>query len=98
MVAQTTRFELGTILMTPGVEDLVKRGLVNPFDLLYRHRAGDWGDLDDDDRAANDQALQSGDRLMSAYETPGGRVWIVTEGVDDEGQRAASTLLRPDEY
>src|SRR6266542_4224733 len=38
---------------------------------LARHLAGDWGDLDADDRAVNDHALRRGEgRLLSAYELP----------------------------
>ena len=38
---------------------------------LARHLTADWGDLDADDRAANDHALRHGQgRVLSAYELP----------------------------
>ena len=47
----------------------------------------------------NDQALEDGSRLLSSYRTTkGDKIWIITEAVDDDGRRAATTLLLPDEY
>ena len=41
-----------------------------------------------------DDALVSGERLLSAYELPGShKVWIITEA-----DRSATTLLLPEEY
>ena len=34
--------------------------------LLSRHTAGDWGDVDKEDAKANDRALEDGTRLLSA--------------------------------
>lgn len=60
---------------------------------------GDWGELCDEDRLANDQALVNGSRLLSAYRTlKGVKIWVITEAADDEGQRAATTCLLPSEY
>ncbi len=93
------RFELGLVVMTPGVEELVAAGIVNPTPLLHRHVAGDWGDLDPEDRASNARALIHGDRLLSSYDVAEGvRVWLITEAADDNGYRQATTLLLPDEY
>ena len=60
--------------------------------LLRRHAAGDWGDGDAGDRRLNTQALYSGGRLLSVYETAAGTLWIITEA-----DRSATTLLRPDD-
>ena len=62
--------------------------------LLSRHLTGDWGDLDADDRAANREALATGARLLSAYESAGlPRVWIITEA-----DRASTFILLPEDY
>jgi len=67
---------------------------VNPAHYVNRHLAGDWGDLDEEAKAANDRALQVGERILSAYNLPTeARLWIITEW-----DRSATTLLRPDEY
>jgi hypothetical protein len=63
------------------------------FDLLRRHVRGDWGDLDLADKAANETALKHGGRILSAYDTQGGRLWIITEA-----DRSVTTILLPEEY
>ncbi len=35
--------------------------------LIARHAAGDWGELDLEDRGLNEQALVSGARIFSVY-------------------------------
>jgi hypothetical protein len=84
-------FACGVICTTPGVLALGDTSMAGA--LLARHLRGDWGDLDDHDRAVNAAALRDGARLLSAYKTPRGEVWIITEA-----DRSATTLLLPDEY
>ena len=61
---------------------------------LSRHICGDWGDVCDDDKQANDEALTCGARLLSAYHTGAGRkFWIITEA-----DRSVTTVLLPEEY
>lgn len=87
------RFDAGQLVMTAGVDELVRQGRLNPSALLRRHLNGDWGDLCDEERRSNDAALKSGDRLHSSYRiAPDLTVWIVTEW-----NRSVTTLLLPDE-
>jgi hypothetical protein len=62
---------------------------------LARHWAGDWGEVDDEDKQANNDALKHGTRLLSAYthENTGERIWIITEA-----NRKMTTFLFPHEY
>ena len=70
-----------------------------PDFFLNKHIQGDWGEVDDDDKKANDEALVDGSRLLSAYRTlRGERLWVITEATDDDGQRASTCLLLPPEY
>ncbi len=93
------RFSLGHVVATPGVLDRVSHGLVSAVTLLARHSVGDWGDISPDDRGVNEAALLSGARLLSVYTVNDTlTVWILTEAADDDGTRAATTLLLPDEY
>jgi hypothetical protein len=65
---------------------------------LARHASGDWGDLDGLDKRQNDSAVKEGYRILSAYDVPVAdgeteRIWIITEG-----DRSATTLLKPEDY
>lgn len=88
------RFSLGQVAATPGALRVLHEAGVNAWSLLARHVSGDWGDCDDHDRKANDDALIHGSRLLSSYTlATGERVWIVTEA-----DHSLSTLLLPQEY
>ena len=88
------RFALGQLVGTPGAfAALAAAGHVPP-EFLLRHKNGDWGDLDEHDRAENERALVQGSRLFSAYSTRREeRLWVITEW-----DRSATTLLLPAEY
>ena len=60
-LASQARFSPGQVVMTAGVDELVRQGRLNPTPYLRRHLHGDWGDLSDDDRRLNDAALKSGE-------------------------------------
>ena len=85
------RFPLGRVVATPGA--LEAFGHEGCFLLLRRHAGGDWGDLDGHDRRENERALKIEARIFSAYETPSGRAWIITEA-----DRSSTCVLLPEEY
>ena len=61
---------------------------------IGRHQAGDWGEMGDEDRIANDHALASGGRILSAYRAVNGiRFWVLTEG-----DRSHTTVMLPEDY
>ena len=93
------KFPLGQIAATPdSLEAIEESGQTFAF-FLEKHVSGDWGIVDEEDRAANEAALVDGSRLLSAYRTLKARkIWIITEATDDQGHRAATTLLLPEEY
>ncbi len=86
------QFYLGRLLATPGaLEALTQRDIHRA---LSRHSLCDWGDLDPEDKQANDDALKHGDRLLSAYHGQNQtKFWIITEA-----DRSATTVLLPSEY
>lgn len=93
------RFRLGQTVATPAALKAIQQAGQSPAEFLDRHVRGDWGDLCADDRALNDNAVQDGSRILSAYITRAGeKIWIITEATDDRGQRSATTILLPDEY
>lgn len=87
------KFELGQCVITPGAIVVLEFNGISPTDLLRRHVTGDDGDLDEEDKAANRAAIQTGDRILSAYSLAGGeRVWIITYPGDN------TCILLPSEY
>lgn len=93
------KFNLGQTLATPGALAALEESGESPGSLLNRHSQGEWGDLCDEDKALNDAALVNGTRLLSAYTTLSGvRLYVITEATDEDGNRAATTILRTDEY
>ncbi|PUA41281.1 SAM-dependent methyltransferase [Pseudomonas protegens] len=89
-------FSPGQIVMTAAVHHHVDSGQLDPTPYLKRHLAGDWGDLCDEDRNTNQDALQYGDRLFSSYNVEFGdetKLWIITEA-----DRSVTTLLLPSDY
>ena len=82
-------FSSGEILATPGALGLG----VDLMPYLFRHLTGDWGDVDEFDKQQNDLAVKDGSRVLSAYQTPVGKLWLITEC-----DRSATTFLLPDEY
>ncbi|MFX1802078.1 hypothetical protein PWR66_00110 [Paraburkholderia sp. A1RO-5] len=93
--SQRFLFHLGRTVATPGALDAMQRAGVLPLTLLVRHQCGDWGELDAEDRAANDRAVSEGTRILSAYQVGPNRekIWVVTEW-----DRSATTILCPNEY
>lgn len=85
-------FSLGAIYATPGALESVSQDDIQAA--LKRHRQGDWGDVCPDDKATNDIATETGDRVLSSYRTASGvRFWIITEW-----DRSLTTILLPCEY
>ncbi len=94
-----SKFPLGRILATPAALKAIEDSGQTPAFFLDKHAAGDWGEVCKSDAALNNAALVDGSRLLSAYRTlKGVRIWIITEATDEEGQRAATTIITPPEY
>lgn len=92
MSKKKIRFRCGQLCATPAVLKAVP-----PMELVQfmnRHRSGDWGDISQNDAAANEDALRYKERIISWYTaSTGERVMILTEA-----DRSATTLLLADEY
>lgn len=86
------RFELGQLLITPNARDTLVFASIQ--EALTRHASRDWGELGDEDKHLNDQALVEGTRLLSAYRDANNvKFWIITEA-----DRSATTVLLPEDY
>jgi hypothetical protein len=93
-VLKPGKFDLGQIVATPGSLSIIEEAGQIPPEFVLRHKHGDWGDLDPEDRRVNEEALRRDQRLLSAYHTRlDEKLWIITEW-----DRSVTTLLLPEEY
>ncbi len=87
-------FSLGDVVITPGAlaAFVAAHTYITPY--LAQHQQGTWGNLDPHDIQANEHALQTGARLLSAYHLPDGTtIWVITEA-----DRRSTCVLLPNEY
>ena len=69
-----------------------------PRELLERNAIGDWGELPQSQRAANDRALITGDSITAKYHTKlDAIIVIVTDAADEFGDRSRTTIMLPEE-
>ena len=88
----TPKFALGQLVATPNVINSIPNDEI--LVALGRHSNGDWGEMDADDKAANERALQGGERLFSSYYSKEKvKFWIITEW-----DRSVTTVLLPEDY
>jgi hypothetical protein len=87
-----SKFSLGQTVITAGAHE--KLNYYEVLSALTRHSIGDWGDVCEEDKLSNDQAVEKGLRILSSYQTKDGtKFWIITEW-----DRSVTTILLPSEY
>lgn len=87
-------FELGQVVITRPALAFCEANKVDVLDLVARHQRGDWGDLGGHDKALNDAAAIHGqDRILSAYDTAGERLYVITEF-----DRSYTTVMLASDY
>ena len=64
---QDLLFPVGALILSEGIDRLVRAGRLDPIPYFRRHVRGDWGDVSDGQWQANGIALQSGALLESHY-------------------------------
>ena len=96
------RFDLGTVVCTMEIQSLIDSDpeySIQISDCLRMHNECNWGNLCDEDKRMNDEAVcaeengEPTDRLMSSYNVNGIEIWIITE-LD----RYVTTVLLSSEY
>ena len=93
-MATRPRFELGLVVATPGALRALEAAGEQPKLYIERHVGGDFGEVDAEDKAANERAIHSGLRILSAYTLKTGeRLWIISEA-----DRSSTCLLLSHEY
>ena len=92
------KFSLGQLVVTKGIQSKINSDvdfLINVLEILERYRRCDFGDLCDEDKALNEQALTDtdGGRIFAVYTCGNDKIWIITEH-----DRSVTTILLPEEY
>lgn len=91
-------FSLGQVYATPAVLAHLEKHAIYPSALLGPHCHGEYGQLDEEDRQANDDALIHGGRILSVVVVESERIYAITDAADEQGVRHVTTLLFPREY
>lgn len=91
LITVQSKFPLGQIVITSNALATLTPEAIN--DGLRRHASGDWGNICPDDAEQNNEALQIGERLLSAYGEGRKTFWIITEA-----DRSVTTILMPEDY
>jgi hypothetical protein len=87
-----TLFPLGDVYLSAGAAALA----LDPAEidwLLNRHHSGDWGNLGEDDKRANDLDRKEGGRLLSRYNIEAESFYVITEW-----DRSMTKLMLREEY
>lgn len=63
---------------------------------VLKYREDDWGDLTEDDIYLNAMAKKYGGRILAAYNTSRGRIYIITD--DTKAKKPVTTVLYASEY
>ena len=92
-------FSPGAITLSIPVRGAILRGemeIIELSEFLAKHLKGDWGNVPEAHRRLNDAALESGARLLSAYQANSGKmVTLVTDPVSYDGFRLLTTFKLP---
>lgn len=87
----TRTFPLGRTVATSTVAATFST--VELAGLIRRHLRGEVGLLSPEDAEENRLAIEHGERVFSHFDTPHGRVYVITEA-----DRSSTTIMFPDEY
>jgi hypothetical protein len=87
------KFPVGQIVATPGAVAAFPESFLT--ECFQKHSSGDWGDTPKEDAKMNNEAMTTGDRIMSSYKLGSKKLWVITEG---EGPDRVTTFLLPSDY
>ena len=95
-------FNLGKVVCTATLNNIMsenKQFANEVMSALQRYCNKDWGDLCEEDKQTNEDALQYPDDLylLAAYKTCKGKIYIITERISKNAGDNATTLCFSDE-
>ncbi len=71
------------VVMTRVINDCIADDQIFTKEVLkamLRYKNHDWGEMSEEDKKLNDEALRNAtDRILAAYETSQGKIYIITE-------------------
>ena len=95
-------FNVGKVVCTATLNNAMsenKQFASEVMSALQKYCNKDWGDLCEEDKQINDDALQYPDDLylLAAYKTCKGKIWIITNRISENAGDNATTVCFPDE-
>lgn len=95
-------FNMGQIVVTKGINETMKENRKFAMEVnlcLQRYAVKDWGNLDEEDKQTNEDALNYPDDLylLASYMTCKGNIWIITNRISENVGDNATTVCFPDE-
>ena len=95
-------FNLGKVVCTATLNNAMsenKQFASEVMSALQKYCNKDWGDLCEEDKQINDDALQYPEDLylLAAYKTCKGKIYIITERISEYAGNNATTICFPDE-
>ena len=95
-------FNLGKVVCTATLNNAMsenKQFASEVMSALQKYCNKDWGDLCEEDKQINDDALQYPEDLylLAAYKTCKGKIYIITERISENAGDNATTLCFTDE-
>ena len=95
-------FNVGKVVVTKGINEAMAENQKFALEVslcLQRYAVKDWGNLDEEDKQTNENALQYPDDLylLAAYETCKGKIWIITNRISEIAGDNATTVCFPSE-
>ena len=87
------KFSVGNVCVTSNADSSIPRADITMA--LGRYMQGDWGDINEDDKQTNEEALKDkNEGFIGVYfSSKGTKFWIIT----DYG-RETTTVLLPEDY
>ena len=95
-------FNIGRVVVTWSINDYMSKESKFAAEIvsaLRRYAQKDWGNLDEEDKQTNEEALKYPDDLylLGAYDTSKGKIWIITNNISEIPGDMATTICFPDE-
>jgi hypothetical protein len=88
------KFKLGRVVTTIGAVHAFMENRQAPNEFITRHVNGDWGELCEEDKEANEIAIKNNYRILSKYRLDDGQeIYICTEW-----DRSYTTVMKKEDY